>query len=64
MKDMDKIIYKEIENYQYLNKNNRDMINQIYINKNKSSSEFLEFLYQLEKSENIMYDDNRKNRFK
>ena len=64
MKDMDKLIYREIENYHLLNKNNKDLVNQMYINKNKTPSEFMEYLNQMENSLNIKFEEDKINRFK
>ena len=41
-KEIEKLIYKEIENYLNLNKKEKDLVNQMFINKNKPTLEFLE----------------------
>ena len=64
IKDIDRAIYKEIENYHNLNKKDKDLVNQMFINKNKSNYEFLEYLKELEKNEDIKLEEERKNRFK
>ena len=63
-KDLDKVIYKEIDNFHNINKKDKDLANQMYIYKNKSNYEFLDFLKELENNENKQFEENKKKRFK
>ena len=64
MKEIDKLINKETENYHNLNINDAELVNQMLINKNKSNSVFMEYLQELEKAENLKTEEEKKNRFK
>ena len=64
IKEIDKLIFKETENYHNINKKDKDLVNQMFIYKNKPSSVFLEYLQQLEKDENKKSEVQKKDRFK
>ena len=51
IRNIDKLISKEIEIYSILNKNDKDLIHQMYYNKNKNIKEFLEYLKEEEKNQ-------------
>ena len=50
IKEIDILIFKEANNYQNINKKDRNAVNQMLIYKNQPSNEFLKFLKQVEKN--------------
>ena len=64
IKEIDILIFKEANNYQNINKKDRNAVNQMLIYKNQPSNEFLKFLKQVEKNIYLKQEEEKKNRFK
>ena len=64
IKEIDKLIYQEVEKYHNLNIKDKDLVNQMLLSKNKTSAEFIDYLQELEKIENKKFEDSKKGRFK
>ena len=63
-KEIDILIHKETQIFNILYKKDKSAIGEMLLYKNKSNSEFLKFLGELEMYENNKFDELKKNRFK
>ena len=63
-KEIDVLIHKETQIFNILYKKDKSAIGEMLLYKNKSNSEFLKFLGELEMYENNKFDELKKNRFK
>ena len=63
IKDIEKSINKEVEIFHNINKKEKDLVNEMIINKNKMSSEFLKFLKEIQNNDNLKYEQSKKKRF-
>ena len=63
-KEIDILINKETQIFNILNKKDKNALGEMLLNKNKSNSEFLKFLEELEIYENNKFDELKKSRFK
>jgi hypothetical protein len=63
-KEIDTLINKEIQIFNVLYRKDKNAIGEMLLFKNKSNSEFLNFLGELEINENNKFDELKKSRFK
>jgi hypothetical protein len=64
IRDIDKLLLKEIEVFESLNKNEPELVHQIYYKKGQSTNEFIEFLNEIEKMQEKKEETYKKECFK
>ena len=64
IRDIDKLLLKEIEVFESLNKNEPELVHQIYYKKGQSTNEFMEFLNEIEKMQEKKEETYKKECFK
>ena len=64
IRDIDKLLLKEIEIYAALNKNDSEAVHQMYIKKGQSINEFMDYLIEQEKIQTTKEEKYKKEWFK